>query len=120
MNHSPGTALRMLAIVACTALVAAACVAGAGASPTTVATISSSGSVAPTQASTSEPTGTGSSAPATPAGPTSTTELGEVNNGQTLTVSVGATVKLVLHNIYWTVADSSHPSVLALLGSPVY
>jgi hypothetical protein len=37
-----------------------------------------------------------------------------------LTVSVGATVKLVLHNIYWTVHDSPDPSVLTMIGRPVY
>ena len=122
MNHSPRTALRMLATVACTALVGAACVAGGPASPASVPTPSSlnAPSVPPIQATGSGPADTGSTAPATPAGPTSTTELGEANNGQTLTVSVGATVKLVLHNIYWTVDDSSHPSVLALVGPPVY
>jgi hypothetical protein len=35
-------------------------------------------------------------------------------------VSVGATVKLVLHNIYWTVHDSPDPSVLTMAGRPVY
>jgi hypothetical protein len=35
-------------------------------------------------------------------------------------VSVGATVKLVLHNTYWAVHDSPDPSVLAMAGQPVY
>jgi hypothetical protein len=35
-------------------------------------------------------------------------------------VSVGATVRLVLHNIYWTVHDSPDPSVLTMVGRPVY
>ncbi|MGA3057303.1 MAG: hypothetical protein ABSE70_04600 [Candidatus Limnocylindrales bacterium] len=132
MIHSRQTVIaRTLATAACTALVAAACVAGVGASPsnapeltspglTSWATGSNATSGHSTPMSSPAPAGTGSTAPATPAGPTSTTELGEADSGRTLTVSVGATVKLVLHNIYWTVHDSPDPSVMTMVGQPVY
>jgi len=122
MNHLPGTALRLLATVACTALVAAACVAGSAGSPTSLPMASSPNASSASSASMSgsEPVGTGSMAPSTQAGPTATTDLAEADNGRTLAVSVGATVTLVLHSTYWTVQGSSNPSVLAPLGQPVY
>ncbi len=132
---------RVVAMAACTALVAAACVTGAGASPTNLqgsappattppATIEdgtsapsapTDGSAAPGVASPAPSASPlASVAPSTPAGPASTTELTEADNGRTVTVAVGATVTLVLHNIYWQVQDSSKPSVLTMVGRPVY
>lgn len=137
MIHSRQTVIaRTLATAACAALLSAACVAGGLASPSSVPTLSSPGptpstternapSLSPTPASSPTPLGTGSTAPAVaptalPGGPTSTTEIGEANKDQSLAISVGATVTLVLHNIYWKVQGSSNPAVLALVGPPVY
>jgi hypothetical protein len=122
MNNSSGSALRLLATVVCAALVAAACVAAATDSPTSLPMASSpNASSAPSASmSGSAPAGTVTTASSTPAGPTATLDLAEADSGRTLTVSVGATVKLVLHNTYWTVQGSSNPSVLAPLGQPVY
>ena len=122
---------RTLATAACTAFVAAACAAGVGPSPSNAPGLTSPGVTSLTTGSNATsgpstpmkspaPAGTGSTASATPAGPTSTTELGEADSGRTLALSVGATVKLVLHNIYWTVHDSPDPAVLIMVGRPLY
>jgi hypothetical protein len=41
-------------------------------------------------------------------------------NGQSVTVRVGTTLRLVLHSTYWRMLGSSAPSVLAIAGSPRY
>jgi hypothetical protein len=122
MNDSPGSTLRLLATVACAALVAAACVAAATNPPTSLPAASSTNEwlAPPPSPGVAETAGGVSAAPSMAAGPTATLNLAEADNGRTLTVSVGATLTLVLHNTYWTVQGSSNASVLAPLGQPVY
>jgi hypothetical protein len=46
--------------------------------------------------------------------------LSDADNGQTVTVSVGTTLRLVLHSTYWRMGGSSARSVVAASGSPRY
>lgn len=46
--------------------------------------------------------------------------VSEIDNGHTVTVRTGATLRLVLHSTYWTLDGSSTPSVVAVSGSPTY
>src|SRR5271157_5658595 len=122
---------RRLTIAACSALVASACVAGAGASPSNTSAAPSpiptpwtlgsfSAPLPPTAVIPAAPAGSGSPASEMPAESMSPTALSEADNGRTLSVSVGSTVTLVLHNTYWVVHASSDPSVLVMVGQPVY
>jgi len=45
--------------------------------------------------------------------------LSEADRGKTVSVAVGATVKVVLHNTYWKSFASTDTAVLALAGEPV-
>jgi hypothetical protein len=47
-------------------------------------------------------------------------EVGEANNGGSITVTVGAQVKLALHSIYWSGVATSDPAVLAQVGEAGY
>jgi hypothetical protein len=46
--------------------------------------------------------------------------LSDADNGHTVTVSVGTTLRLVLRSTYWRMGGSSAPSVVAVSGSPRY
>jgi hypothetical protein len=46
--------------------------------------------------------------------------LSDTDNGHTVTVSRGTSVRLVLHSTYWTLRGSSTPSVVAVSGPPTY
>ena len=46
--------------------------------------------------------------------------LSDADNGQTVTVNVGTTLRLVLHSTYWRMGASSARSVVAASGSPRY
>jgi hypothetical protein len=46
--------------------------------------------------------------------------LSDADNGQTVAVSVGTTLRLVLHSTYWRMGASSARSVVAASGSPRY
>jgi hypothetical protein len=41
-------------------------------------------------------------------------------NGKSVTVTVGAPIKLLLHNSYWNISASSRPDVLAEIGVPTW
>jgi hypothetical protein len=45
--------------------------------------------------------------------------VSEPDSGHTVTVPLGSTVTLVLHNTYWQVQGSSDPGVLALVSGPI-
>jgi hypothetical protein len=137
INFDKASLFRAVAMAACAALVAAACVSGAGASPSNAQNSASPtiGPLATVADGTSGPSNSpdgltspgGSPAPspalvtpAPPSGSMSTTELSEADNGRAVTVSVGATLELVLHNTYWQVSASSKPAVLTMIGQPVY
>jgi len=53
---------------------------------------------------------------ATPA----TRQLSEPDNGHTLRVRTGTTLRVVLHSTYWTFARNSAPSVVRVSGAPTY
>jgi hypothetical protein len=122
-------ATRAIASTAFVALLVAGCVMGQVQSPSTPPA-SPSVSVGPGVTTSSPPTSSATQtiSPATsvPANATSRPgssgeiEISETSNGLTLTLSVRATLRLVLHNTYWTIGESSVPSVLALTASPVY
>jgi hypothetical protein len=44
--------------------------------------------------------------------------LNEHAKGKTVTVTVGTSVKLILHSSYWNISNSSSPKVLAEIGEP--
>jgi hypothetical protein len=46
--------------------------------------------------------------------------LSDTDNSQTVTVSVGTTLRLVLHSTYWRMGGSSAPTVVAVSGPPRY
>jgi hypothetical protein len=82
------------------------------------------GAAAPSGATSSAvPTGPASAAPVatavvTPAPSRATIQVGDGDNGRTLTVPVGSTVTLVLASTYWQVQGSSDPAVLSLVTGP--
>ena len=50
---------------------------------------------------------------------TGTVDLTEADAGRAVTVAVGTRIRLVLHNVYWTVGGSDDAAVLAPVGAPV-
>ena len=113
----------------------AACVGGAGSSPTSSATSGPGTSVVPPvptatapQAVEDSPSYTVSPAISTPAPPVPPAQTAapagspvtEADNGRSLTLHVGSEVTLVLHNLYWQISKSSDPGVLALVSGPTY
>ena len=46
--------------------------------------------------------------------------LSDTDNGRTVAVSVGTTLRLVLHSSYWRIRGSSAPAVVVVSGSPRY
>jgi hypothetical protein len=55
---------------------------------------------------------------ATPAATPFDRQVGEADNGGTVSVAVGSKVTLLLRNTYWQVQGSSDPAVLALVSGP--
>jgi hypothetical protein len=124
-------ATRAIASTAFVALLVAGCVTGQVQSPPTPPEIPSVSvgpavAVSALPASTAAPTITMAPTDVTPGDATSrpgssdAIEISETSNGLSFTLSVGATLRLVLHNTYWTIGGSSVPSVLALTAPPVY
>jgi hypothetical protein len=124
-------ALRALVISAAVLLSAGGCVTAEGQSaPASPAASPAGGSPAidqsraPSEASASSQGTAAASADPAPAAsgttPTGALELTETAKGQTLTVAVGASIKVTLHSTYWTIAQGSPAGVLALVAPPVY
>jgi hypothetical protein len=97
MNSHPITRVRSTVAVVTLGLLLAACSAGSAATPS-----------APIA----------SSVGATPAATASNRQVGEADNGRTVSVTVGSEVTLLLGNTYWQVQGSSDPAVLALVSGP--
>jgi hypothetical protein len=115
-------ALRTLTVAAAILLTAGGCVTAEGQSPpaSSVASPAGSGPALSRSAVPSEAPESVGTAVASAVAPTGTLELIETAKGQTMTVEVGATVKVTLHSTYWTIAQGSPASVLALVAPPVY
>jgi hypothetical protein len=130
-------------LLAVLSLLLAACVGGAGGSPSSTSTVGPSDSApvatspgseashsieltpSPAPTSTSAPTAAPSApiVPTSPAGsapPLAGPQVTETDNGHTLRVHLGSELKLILHNTYWQIAGSSSTAVLAALGAAVY
>ena len=139
MNELSKRGAGLAGLLAVLSLLLAACVGGAGGSPSDTSTVGPSESApvavspgnvpspsieamlsaAPT--STSAPT-VAPSAPIMPASapPLAGPQVTDTDNGHTLWVHVGSELKLILHNTYWQIAGSSSTAVLAPLGAAVY
>jgi hypothetical protein len=117
------------------AVLFAACVGGAGSSPTAPATSSPGASVPPSASTASAPetvegppsysVSPAISTPAPPVPPAQTaaaagSPVTEADNGRSLTVHVGSEVTLVLHSTYWQISKSSDSAVLGLVSGPTY
>jgi hypothetical protein len=123
-------ALRTLAVSAAILLSVAGCVTAEGQSPPASPGAGAAGgapeldqSNAPSRAPT--PSDSVSQAPTagpwvSSAVPSAAVEISETGKGQTLTVGVGATIKVTLHSTYWTIAQGSPVDVLALVAPPDY
>ena len=99
MDRAAATRARSGAMFAGLALLLSACVVG-------------------TPAASASPSAALSAAPsATPAAPT-TRQVGDGDNGRSVSVPVGATVSLVLASTYWQVQGSSDGAVLTLVMGP--
>ena len=138
-RHAP-IHLRLLAATALLAAAAAACVGNAPIStssdaPTATPPVNSApsptpgqssvlvatGPISPVQtASSSQPAATPKSLSGPTSAPLSSASLSEADNGKSIRVTAGASVELVLHNIYWHIAGSSAASILKPIGAPVY
>ena len=139
MNELSRRGAGLAGLLAVLSLLLAACVGGAGGSPSDTSKVGPSESTpvavspgnvpspsidamlsaAPT--STSAPT-VAPSAPIMPASapPLAGPQVTDTDNGHTLRVHVGSELKLILHNTYWQIAGSSSAAVLAPLGAAVY
>jgi hypothetical protein len=139
MNELSRRGAGLAGLLAVLSLLLAACVGGAGGSPSDTSTVGPSESApiavspgnvpspsidampsaAPT--STSAPS-VAPSAPIMPASalPLAGPQVTDTDNGHTLRVHVGSGLKLILHNTYWQIAGSSSTAVLAPLGAAVY
>ena len=139
MNERSKRGAGLAGLLAVLSLLLAACVGGAGGSPSETSTVgpsesapvatspgseaSSSIELTPSAAPTSTPAPTAvPSAPMVPASapPLAGPQVTETDNGHTLRVHVGSELKLILHNTYWQIAGSSSTAVVAPLGAAVY
>ena len=66
------------------------------------------------------PASPGASQAAPAAAPSGELDISETAKGETLTVEVGATIRLILHNTYWNIEQGNPAAVLALAAAPVY
>lgn len=143
MNERSKRGAGLAGLLAVLSLLLAACVGGAGGSPSDTSAVGPSESApvgvspsyvpspsieaTPSAAPTSTPAPTAvPSAPMVPASPPASApplagpQVTETDNGHTLRVHVGSELKLILHNTYWQIAGSSSTAVVAPLGAAVY
>jgi hypothetical protein len=114
VNDRSGVSARSILMPVSLGLMLAACSVGSTAIPsggsTSPTAIPSGGSTSPTAI----PSGGSTSPTAMP----SQLQVGDANNGHSLTVVVGSEVTIQLGNTYWMIGASSDPTVLALVSGP--